>query len=113
MGTHHTSQPDAPNEHTSSDASSTTHGRSRGGKGVTQARARAQRTKLDAQTQARPHEEHQSDPSSSGTKPQEGKMRNRKNMTLSRAIQDYLDDHEGGNHSDKTLEWHQTALGLL
>ena len=34
-------------------------------------------------------------------------------MTLERAIEGYLADHEGGNHSDKTLEWHRTALGLL
>ena len=34
-------------------------------------------------------------------------------MTLARAIDDYLQDHEGGNHSKKTLEWHHTALGLL
>ncbi|HYU75095.1 MAG TPA: site-specific integrase, partial [Ktedonobacteraceae bacterium] len=29
------------------------------------------------------------------------------------AIDVYLQDHEGGNHSPKTLEWHATALGLL
>ncbi len=34
-------------------------------------------------------------------------------MTVQRAIDDYLDDHIGGNHSEKTLEWHRTALGLL
>jgi site-specific recombinase XerD len=34
-------------------------------------------------------------------------------MTLTRAIDDYLQDHEGGNSSRKTLEWHCTALGLL
>jgi integrase/recombinase XerD len=34
-------------------------------------------------------------------------------MTLTQAIEDYLLDHEGGNHSPKTLEWHRTALGLL
>jgi site-specific recombinase XerD len=34
-------------------------------------------------------------------------------MTVERAIADYLDDHVGGNHSEKTLEWHRTALGLL
>jgi len=33
--------------------------------------------------------------------------------TLEQAIEDYLQDHEGGNHSHKTLEWHRTALGLL
>jgi integrase/recombinase XerD len=34
-------------------------------------------------------------------------------MSISCAIEDYLADHRGGNHSAKTLEWHQTALGLL
>jgi integrase len=34
-------------------------------------------------------------------------------MTISSAIACYLADHRGGNHSAKTLEWHQTALGLL
>jgi site-specific recombinase XerD len=34
-------------------------------------------------------------------------------MTLARAIDEYLQDHEGGNSSRKTLEWHHTALGLL
>jgi site-specific recombinase XerD len=34
-------------------------------------------------------------------------------MTVARAIEDYLADHEGGNHSPKTIQWHTTALGLL
>jgi site-specific recombinase XerD len=34
-------------------------------------------------------------------------------MTLARAIDDYLQDHEGGNHSKQTLEWHHTSLDLL
>jgi site-specific recombinase XerD len=32
---------------------------------------------------------------------------------VERAIEDYLTDQEGGNHSAKTLEWRRTALGLL
>lgn len=32
---------------------------------------------------------------------------------MEQAIADYLLDHEGGNASPKTLQWHQTALGLL
>ena len=32
---------------------------------------------------------------------------------MGNAIEDYLLDHEGGNHSLKTLQWHRTALGLL
>lgn len=34
-------------------------------------------------------------------------------MSLAQAIEGYLHDHAGGNHSPKTLEWHATALGLL
>jgi integrase/recombinase XerD len=34
-------------------------------------------------------------------------------MEMSSAIEEYLGDHEGGNHSPKTIEWHQTSLGLL
>ena len=56
------------------------------------------------------------------TKPKRSKGKNdrqqllahsRASMTLTQAIEDYLLDHEGGNHSPKTLEWHRTALGLL
>ena len=32
---------------------------------------------------------------------------------MKRAISDYLLDHEGANSSQKTLQWHGTALGLL
>lgn len=34
-------------------------------------------------------------------------------MTLVCATDDSLQDHAGGNHSEKTLEWHGTALGLM
>jgi integrase/recombinase XerD len=34
-------------------------------------------------------------------------------VTIANAIEDYLQDHVGGNHSEKTIEWHATALGLL
>src|SRR5438067_677294 len=39
--------------------------------------------------------------------------RHAKKGAIEQAIKDYLADHEGGNHSEKTLEWHRTALGLL
>ncbi|GHO80510.1 hypothetical protein KSD_82810 [Ktedonobacter sp. SOSP1-85] len=85
--------------------------RSRNGNGVTQARARVQRAKSDAQallgeaqlpTRPSAKEHHQ-----------ERSTKKRTIVTLERAIQNYLDDHEGGNHSQKTLEWHETALGLM
>jgi hypothetical protein len=37
----------------------------------------------------------------------------RSQTTIELAIMDYLQDHEGGNHSKKTVQWHQTALGLF
>ena len=37
----------------------------------------------------------------------------RANTTIERAIEDYLLDHEGGNSSPKTLQWHKTSLGFL
>jgi site-specific recombinase XerD len=113
MGTHNTPSSQPPQENTSFVDSTPSHGRSRSGKGVTQARARAQRTKLDVHAQERPAEEQTSEQVAPGEKRQEGHTKNRKKVTLERAIQDYLDDHEGGNHSAKTIEWHETALGLL
>lgn len=46
-------------------------------------------------------------------KGQEISTKRRVATTVERAIADFLDDHEGGNHSPKTLEWHRTALGLF
>jgi site-specific recombinase XerD len=109
MVSRNTQSPSSPNENTFVPEPSPSRGRSRGGKGVTQARARAQRTKLDVQA----HEKQEAAHSPTEEKHQAGQTKNRKNVTIARAIQDYIDDHEGGNHSDKTIEWHQTALGLL
>jgi integrase/recombinase XerD len=103
-----TQSPSSTNENLSVPEPSPSRGRSRGGKGVTQARARAQRTKLDGQA----HEKQELAHSPAEEKPHVS-AKNRKNVTVARAIQEYIDDHEGGNHSDKTIEWHQTALGLL
>jgi site-specific recombinase XerD len=83
---------------------------------VTEARAAAQRAKLNAQAAQRHH---------AAERPSKTKRMNRKRgqrdllsrrraqTTVAQAIQDYLADHEGSNHSPKTLQWHQTALGLL
>ena len=88
----------------------------RGSKQVTEARARAQRAKLDTQKQ-----EHVQQNVASNTHPKaKGKgtqrdlqAKRRATTTIARAIEDYLQDHEGGNHSDKTLEWHTISLGLM
>jgi hypothetical protein len=34
-------------------------------------------------------------------------------LPIERAIQDYLEDQKRHHRGKKTLEWHQTALGLL
>jgi site-specific recombinase XerD len=80
---------------------------------VTEARSRAQRTKLDGQAQARKPHLNSNDASKALTGQASLQARRRAAMTLSRAIDDYLQDHEGGNHSKKTLEWHHTSLDLL
>jgi site-specific recombinase XerD len=79
---------------------------------VTEARSRAQRAKLETQAKAK---QHLSAPDTEKEELSQAELQARRHaaMTLTRAIDDYLQDHEGGNHSQKTLEWHQTALGLL
>ncbi len=80
---------------------------------VTEARARAQSAKLDTQAKARQEHLEASESSKEQTLQASLQARRRTAMTLARAIDDYLQDHEGGNHSKKTLEWHHTALSLL
>lgn len=85
---------------------------------VTQARAAAQRAKLEAQAEARrsstAEQEATTPKKAKSKKDQKQLLANRRaTTTIERAIEDYLADHEGGNHSNKTLEWHHTALGLL
>ena len=76
---------------------------------VTTARARAQRAKLDLQTQAR-----KITPQPGRKKTREVvQRRNHTSISIADAVEAYLQDHEGGNHSHKTVEWHGTSLGLL
>lgn len=89
-------------------------------KNVTKARAAAQRSKLDAQAEARrtavqETPSHTNTAKKTGGKTEQQRLlaNRRAGTTLECAIADYLLDHEGGNSSLKTLQWHQTALGLL
>ena len=84
--------------------------RTKASKRVTESRASAQRAKLDAQDESRAQKAGQC-----GGKQQQARAQapRRASTTIARAIDDYLLDHEGGNHSPKTLEWHRTALGLM
>ncbi len=81
---------------------------------VSEARSQAQRAKLDMQTQTRQNQ-HKTSPRKPEVKTTQKALqtRRRAETTLVCAIEDYLQDHDGGNHSAKTLEWHRTALGLL
>jgi hypothetical protein len=88
----------------------------RGSKQVTEARARAQRAKLDTQKQERAGASVASNthPKAKGKGTQRDlQAKRRAATTIARAVEDYLQDHEGGNHSDKTLEWHKISLGLM
>lgn len=102
---------------TQEDASSSSRlrGHRRSATKVTQARAKAQRAKINQEAQQRHQQEPQ--PEAHGQEeqspPRISQARRRATMTVERAIGDYLDDHIGGNHSEKTVEWHRTALGLL
>ena len=86
---------------------------------VTEARATAQRAKLDTQAEKRNDLAGEEAATAKrkqprGKKEQQRLLTNRRaNTTIGRAIDDYLLDHMGGNSSDKTLEWHRTALGLM
>jgi site-specific recombinase XerD len=84
------------------------------GSRVTEERAKAQRAKLDTQAEAPQVQEEQEvviqKAQSKKAGRQEGQAKRRIIETL---IEAYIQDHIGGNHSDKTVEWHRTALGLL
>src|SRR6185312_9158008 len=86
----------------------------RKGSSVTESRAKAQRAKLDAQAQARQTQQEQlratETTQQKKTARQELQARRR---TLEALIEAYLQDHIGGNRSDKTVEWHRISLGLL
>jgi len=76
---------------------------------VSAAREYTPRTKRHAQTQPRKIMSQ-----SGGKKPhKDNQGTNQTSTSIADAIDAYLQDHTGGNHSHKTLEWHATALGLL
>jgi site-specific recombinase XerD len=87
---------------------------SKRGSRVTEQRAKAQRTKLDAQAEAR----HFQDEKETAARQTQNKKKTRQDLQAKRRlietlIEAYIQDHIGGNHSEKTLEWHRTALGLM
>ncbi len=87
----------------------------RSSKHITEARAAAQRAKLDEQAEDRRATPETTKTRKTGWKKaqRDPLARRRTSTTIQRAIADYLANHEGGNSSLKTLQWLQTALGLL
>jgi integrase/recombinase XerD len=69
---------------------------------ITASHARAQRAKRKGQEQRSASQEKSA-----------AHQERQRAVTIADAIDEYLRDHEGGNHSPKTLEWHATALNLL
>jgi integrase/recombinase XerD len=80
-------------------------------KPAAEARAVAQRQKLDRArtTRAEQAEQQRLQPGKRTPAPKPGVQ----TTTVSRAIEAFLQDQIGGNRSQKTIEWHQTALGLF
>jgi hypothetical protein len=87
-------------------------GKHKKGTRVTEERAKAQRAKLDTQAK-RVHEEQELYSQEAQAKKTERQDRKSKQRDIEALIEAYLQDHIGGNHSEKTLEWHRTALGLM
>ena len=88
--------------------------RNKKGSHTTEARAKAQRAKLNAQNKTR-HVQEERETSTQNT---QSKKTTRQDLQAKRRaieilIEAYIQDHIGGNHSEKTVEWHRTALGLM
>lgn len=82
--------------------------------GTTESRARAQRAKLDIQASVQKSQSKKTvKPGKDEKKKQERQKGEQNAVAIVDIIDEYLRDHQGGNHSDKTLEWHATSLNLL
>jgi integrase/recombinase XerD len=87
---------------------------SKKGSRVTEERAKAQRAKLDTQAETRHRQEEQEAiAQKTQNKKAERQEAQTKRRSIDMLIEAYLQDHIGGNHSDKTIEWHRTALSLM
>src|SRR5690242_4930146 len=84
------------------------------GSRVTQARSKAQRARLDKATEVRHAQEEQAAviPATQRKKTARQDFQTNRRV-IAVLIEAYLQDHIGGNSSEKTLEWHRTSLGLL
>ena len=84
------------------------HSKKRNRSNVTDERARAQRAKRDQQQQEAGAERQGSTRTKEGRSEIQARRRN-----IETLIESYIQDHIGGNHSDKTIEWHRISLGLM
>ena len=84
------------------------------GSRVTDARAQAQRSKLATQATARqqPEAEQTAIQVTQNKRPTRQEVQ-AKRRVIETLIEAYIQDHIGGNHSEKTVEWHRMALGLM
>lgn len=80
-------------------------------KPVAEARAVAQRQKLDREQAKRAETAEQKRRQSAKRTP--ALKAGAPTTTLSRAVEGYIQEQIGGNRSKKTIEWHQTPLGLF
>jgi site-specific recombinase XerD len=93
---------------------SSTHSRSgRYTKPVTEARAAVQRQKIDRERAARLEQAEGEENEPAPLPLPRSTKKGAGAMTPQRALDAYLQDQIGGNRSPKTIEWHQTALGLF
>jgi Phage integrase, N-terminal SAM-like domain len=83
------------------------------GSRVTQARAHAQRAKRDALAQTHQQQEQEAAVHQTQNKKGVRQETQAKRRVIETLIEAYIQDHIGGNSSEKTLEWHRTALGLM
>jgi integrase/recombinase XerD len=85
--------------------------RTSSGPKVAEKRAAAQRQKIERERAARAEQTQRKSPQPLTRKsvPKAGAQ----TITVNRAREAYIQDQVGGNRSKKTIEWHQTALGLF
>lgn len=83
------------------------------GSRVTEERAKAQRAKLGAQAEARQEEEKEAFSRVMPSKKTGRQELQAKRRVIETLIDAYIQDHIGGNHSEKTIEWHRISLGLM
>ena len=81
-------------------------------KPIAEARAAAQRQKVDRERTQRQEIADSEEELQPLPLPRSAKKGSQA-TTVSRALEAYLQDQVGGNRSPKTIEWHQTALGLF